>query len=174
MKILIYRRTHKGDPDQQGRFGINGCMGGVRGYGYDAVIGVGGTGDEPRAEGLSLKVNWVGRYPRKRPNPVDPRGPLVSFLRGNFRLMEDRGPLLSDISPLLAEAVYGRQRRFLFTSIRGKLAAEARRVITELLDTDRYPDGPTGRSRYAGRCGPRRCFPRQPVADFRTARCGGC
>jgi len=42
MRILIYKRTHTGDPDLKGRFGIHDCMGRVRDYDYDAVIGVGG------------------------------------------------------------------------------------------------------------------------------------
>ena len=46
LRILVYKRTHVGDPDVAGRFGINHCMGSVRGYHYDAVIGVGGMGRE--------------------------------------------------------------------------------------------------------------------------------
>lgn len=155
-KILIYKRTHKNDPDRHGRFGIQGCMGRVRGYPFDAVIGVGGISGWPQAEGIARKVNWVGRFPRKQPNPIDARGPLVTFRRGDFRVLEDRGPLLATMSGPLAAAVYGSRNRFLFRSIRGQLAIEARRVILELLDTHRSPDRP------AGSCGPggggaRRC-----------------
>jgi hypothetical protein len=39
MRILTYKRTHVGDPDQDGRFGIYDCMGRVRNYPFDAVIG---------------------------------------------------------------------------------------------------------------------------------------
>jgi hypothetical protein len=44
MRTLVYKRTHNGDPDAEGRFGIHDCMGQVRSYGYEAVIGVGGVG----------------------------------------------------------------------------------------------------------------------------------
>lgn len=158
-KILVYKRTHRNDPDTRGRFGIEGCMGRVRAFPFDAVIGVGGTSAWPQSEGIARKVNWVGRYPRKRPNPVDPRGPLVTFRRGDYRIMEDRGPLLATISGPLAAAVYGSRNRFLFRSIRGALAVEARRVISELLDTDRYPDAAFGSGRPRDPCGPRRCRP---------------
>ena len=159
-KILIYKRTHKNDPDRYGRFGIEGCMGRVRGYPFDAVIGVGGVSGWPKAEGIARKVNWVGRFPRKQPNPVDARGPLVTFRHGDYRVLEDRGPLLASMSGLLAAVVYGSRNRFLFRSIRGQLAVEARRVISELLDTDRYPDAlVASHDRGASYCGPRRCKP---------------
>lgn len=51
MRILIYKRTHVGDPDDSGRFGLYNCMGRVRGYDFDAVIGVGGIGNEEREAG---------------------------------------------------------------------------------------------------------------------------
>lgn len=164
-RILIYKRTHRGDPDHRGRFGVEGCMGRVRNFPFDAVIGVGGISGWPVAEGIARKVNWVGRMPRKRPNPVDKRGPLITFGRGDVRVLEDRGPLLSTMSAPLADAVYGSRNRFLFRSVRGALAAEAMRVISELLDTDRYPDeppvwgglpqtGPTVRRCRPGSCSP--------------------
>ena len=42
MRTLIYKRTHPGDPDEKGRFGICDCMGRVRAWDFEAVIGVGG------------------------------------------------------------------------------------------------------------------------------------
>lgn len=160
MKILIYKRTHKNDPDRFGRFGIEGCMGRVRAFSFDAVIGVGGISGLPQQQGIARKVNWVGRHPRKQPNPMDSRGPLVTFQRDDFRVMEERGPLLANMSGLLADAVYGSRNRFLFSTVRGKLAVEAKRVITELLDTDRYPDAPTpSRGTLVG-CGTRKCRPK--------------
>ena len=35
MRILTYKRTHTGDPDHLGRFGVNDCMGGVRNLRFD-------------------------------------------------------------------------------------------------------------------------------------------
>ena len=68
MRILIYKRTHTGDPDpERGIFGegpdddeVTDCMGKVRGYGFDAVIGVGGFGPEPQSQGNSLQVDLGG------------------------------------------------------------------------------------------------------------------
>jgi hypothetical protein len=42
MNTLVYKRTHTGDPDESGIFGIHDCMGQVRGWNFGAVIGVGG------------------------------------------------------------------------------------------------------------------------------------
>ena len=39
MRTLIYKRTHPGDPGPEGQFGIHGCMGQVRTWGFEAVVG---------------------------------------------------------------------------------------------------------------------------------------
>ena len=49
VRILIYKRTHNGDPDAKGCFGACDCMGSVRSRSFDAVIGVGGIGPEAQA-----------------------------------------------------------------------------------------------------------------------------
>lgn len=49
MRILAYKRTHTGDPDANGVFGVNDCMGRVRSLEFDAVIGVGGLVRSPAA-----------------------------------------------------------------------------------------------------------------------------
>ncbi len=62
MRVLVYKRTHNGDPDEQGRFGIEDCdcMGEVRSHEFDAVIGVGGIGAEAHASRIAGQVNWIG------------------------------------------------------------------------------------------------------------------
>ena len=35
MRTLIYKRTHPGDPDVDGLFGIHDCMGQVRAWSFD-------------------------------------------------------------------------------------------------------------------------------------------
>ena len=65
LKILIYKRTHLGDPDKYGCFGIRDWMAQVRGYDFEAVIGVGGTGSEPKYCKIDGKINWVGISPVK-------------------------------------------------------------------------------------------------------------
>jgi hypothetical protein len=111
MRTLVYKRTHNGDPDALGQFGIRDCMGSVRARDYDAVIGVGGTGDEPRSFGLAEKVNWIGIGPHKSPDSS--RGPLVTF--DHFLLFGNKGPALVELAPSLAAHIYGKNVRSLMT-----------------------------------------------------------
>ena len=78
MRILVYKRTHDADPDQDGYFGAYDCMGCVRNLQYDAVIGVGGVGPEAIANGISGKINWIGIGPHKS-FVQGKRGPEVTF-----------------------------------------------------------------------------------------------
>ena len=88
MRTFVYKRTHKGDPDGQGRFGIEDCMGRLRRCAFDAVIGVGGISVWSRDRGISRKVNWIGIGPSKKTLPSR-RGPLVTF--DHFELFEEKG-----------------------------------------------------------------------------------
>lgn len=65
-RTLVYKRTHNGDPDREGDFGAYDCMGQVRGYEFDAVIGIGGLGLEAEAWGIAGRVNWIGIGPQKK------------------------------------------------------------------------------------------------------------
>jgi len=103
MRILTYKRTHIGDPDATGRFGVYDCMGRVRDYAFDAVIGVGGIGIEPRTSGIDRRINWVGIYP-KREVTSSGRGQVVTFEW--FLLLEGQGPLLESLAPQLARRMY--------------------------------------------------------------------
>lgn len=85
MRTLIYKRTHPGDPDAEGRFGIHGCMGRVRNRDFEAVIGVGGIGAEPRSHEINGKVTWIGIGPHRRAGD-DARAPVITFDR--FLLFE--------------------------------------------------------------------------------------
>lgn len=73
MKILIYKRTHKGDPDEKGIFGIHDCMGRIRNWEYDAVIGIGGKTAWIVDEDIKYKINWVGIGPKR----IDADGSIV-------------------------------------------------------------------------------------------------
>ena len=59
MRVLVYKRTHEGDPDASGLFGCNDCMGKVRGRKYDAVIGVGGTGPKALERAARASDGWL-------------------------------------------------------------------------------------------------------------------
>src|ERR1019366_6118854 len=75
MNTLVYKRTHTGDPDIAGVFGIHDCMGRVRRWGFEAVIGVGGKSPDPGDEDIALKINWIGINPNK--TEFGDRGPRV-------------------------------------------------------------------------------------------------
>jgi len=138
MRILIYKRTHVGDPDTRRQFGNEGCMGRVRGFAFDAVIGVGGISGWPTQQGIAGRINWVGRRPRKSGNPVDSRGPLVSFSPKNFRLFEHQGPLLATEAPLLAKRVFGSRARFFFRSLTVAEQREAQQLLRKILDLRQF------------------------------------
>lgn len=134
MKILTYKRTHTGDPDSLGRFGINDCMGQVRNYDFDAVIGVGGIGNEAKCDNIDGKVNWIGLNPKKTKHS-NGRGLLVEFEK--FVLFESRGPLLNNIAPQLARRMYQGKVRYLIKGYSYEEQAEAESIIKWLLNE--YP-----------------------------------
>jgi hypothetical protein len=125
MRTLIYKRTHPGDPDRQGRFGIEDCMGQVRTWDFEAVIGVGGIGAEPRSHGLDGKVNWIGIGPHRIGSAR--RGPVLTFDR--FCLFESKGPSFAGLAPRLAARLYSRNVRV----VRDRLDDEERREVERIL-----------------------------------------
>jgi|ERR1022692_1151796 hypothetical protein len=110
MRTLVYKRTHNGDPDSLGQFGIHDCMGSVRARDYEAVIGVGGIGDEPRKHGIAAKINWIGVGPHKFGRADRP---LVTF--DHFLYFGEKGPPLNQYAPSLANHIYGRNVRTLMS-----------------------------------------------------------
>jgi hypothetical protein len=102
MATLIYKRTHNGDPDpDRGVFGYHDCMGRVRGWIYNAVIGVGGIGQEPIAEGIAGRLTWIGIGPHRT---GDLRKPTVTF--DHFWYKGPQGPMLESVAPALARRMY--------------------------------------------------------------------
>ena len=115
MRTLIYKRTHCGDPDpESGVFGNNDCMGTVRGWRYDAVIGIGGIGPEPKRQGIAGRLTWVGIGPHKVHEPNHPRSPRVTF--DHFLYLGERGPFLELAYPALASRMYEKHVRVLMHS----------------------------------------------------------
>ena len=126
MRILTYKRTHIGDPDPKGRFGINTCMGRVRDHKFDAVIGVGGVDSEPRSYGISEKINWVGIGPIRHAAPLK-RASEVTF--EHFVLLEDQGPKLEALAPNLARRLFKGGARLLLAGYSDLEFGEARGII---------------------------------------------
>lgn len=129
--VLVYKRTHPGDPDEFGCFGAQDCMGTVRSRDYDAVIGIGGISAEPVSYGIARKLNWVGIGPKKE-SMFWGRGPVVWF--DQFLLLEERGPLLSRVAPLLANHMYNTNRRHVMSA---KLSIRIQKEIEKILDLAR-------------------------------------
>lgn len=87
-------------------------MGRVRNLRYDAVIGIGGLGAEPRSFGIDGKLNWVGIGPRRGPSHTDGRrAAIIEF--DYFVLLEADGPSFRRIAPQLAQKMYGGPRYIL-------------------------------------------------------------
>ena len=126
MRILTYKRTHVGDPDQDGRFGIYDCMGRVRNYAFDAVIGIGGIGQEPKSFGIDRKINWVGINPKRRPS-ASSNGVEVTFEK--FLRLEEHGPLLETLAPSLARRMYERGARILLKNYTDLERREATAIL---------------------------------------------
>lgn len=157
MRTLIYKRTHNGDPDPDsgifGGSGDRGCMGQVRGYRYDAVIGVGGISSWPRREGIAGRLTWVGLGPRKT---GDPRCPLVVF--DHFAHWGRSGELIEDIAPRLFARIYPKNVRLIMSD---SLAdAELAEVMAILHRARNAP--PSGGRVKARRANRRPCLPRLP------------
>ena len=126
LRTLIYKRTHTGDPDRGGRFGIRGCMGRVRAWNYDAVIGVGGVGAEPTSHGIDGRVTWIGIGPKRKPGR-DARGPVVTF--DHFLLLDRRGPSFVDRAPCLARRIYRKNIRATMTLVSNEEREEVARLL---------------------------------------------
>ncbi|MBI4775405.1 MAG: hypothetical protein HY788_14750 [Deltaproteobacteria bacterium] len=126
MRILTYKRTHTGDPDSSGRFGINTCMGRIRDYRFDAVIGIGGIGVEPKRYGIAEKINWIGIGPVRHGTPSK-RASEVTFK--HFVLLDDQGPNLEALAPNLAKRFYKGGARLLLEDYSDIELAEALGII---------------------------------------------
>ena len=113
MRVLIYKRTHTGDPDANGVFGVHDCMGRVRALKYDVVIGVGGVGSEPRREGIANKITWI----RVTPNygEIYRRGPLVTFR--HFLLFDENGPEFGSWAKETAAQFYSNRVRYVIKDL---------------------------------------------------------
>ncbi len=142
MRILIYKRTHRGDPDAMGIFGINDCMGTVRDYHYDAVIGVGGIGDEPQAHSIAGKINWIGIGPRKV-RAAYGRGSLVTF--DHFEFYDTAGPDFRAVAPHLAARIYDNNIRIVLDALTPTEQSEAAAIVR------RASSAPSSRGRVGAR-----------------------
>ena len=140
MRTLVYKRTHSSDPDpSSGVFGNRDCMRGVRGWKFDAVIGIGGLGSQARRNRIDRKLTWVGVGPRKT---GDSRRPLVTF--DHFLYYGEDGPLFTKVAPILARHVYGGNVRLIMDGLSGPERVETSRILRLALKA------PASRARRGG------------------------
>lgn len=105
MNTLIFKRTHSGDPNTRGVFGVHDCMGQVRRWNFDAVIGVGGKRPWPDHKNIAYRINWIGINPtKKEASKRGWRGPYVTF--GRFVLYNETGPELKKVAPKLFKYMF--------------------------------------------------------------------
>src|SRR6476660_8376148 len=152
VRIFVYKRTHQGDPDGQGWFGNDDCMGRLRSCDFDAVIGIGGICDWAKTQGISRKLNWIGIGAKKQ--GTYKRGPLVAF--DHFVLFEENGIEFQVIAPALAShLLISNGPRFLFSDDFNRTEREEADRILKLAET-----APPSAKRYTWREGkdcPSRC-----------------
>ncbi|MDP2603065.1 MAG: hypothetical protein Q8S00_10790 [Deltaproteobacteria bacterium] len=152
MRTLIYKRTHTGDPDKKGRFGIHDCMRSVRTWGFEAVIGVGGISAEPESHGLARKVNWIGIGPHKRAEAGKP-GLIVTF--DHFLLFECDGPSFPELAPKLANRMYSKNVRKVMNSLDRGEVGEVGNILALAKDAPPSSAGGAGRVTTSKKCVPR-------------------
>ena len=110
VNTLIFKRTHKGDPDESGIFGCHNCMGKIRGWKFDSVIGIGGKKPWKEHKDIALKINWIGLEPEEV--GYYKSGPLVAFK--HFCLFEEKGQDLKTVAPQIFKYMFqDKNRRFI-------------------------------------------------------------
>ena len=130
MNTLIYKRTHRGDPDRSGTFGIPDCMGQVRHWDFDAVIGVGGKCPWHNHKDIAYRINWVGVNASKTDAPKRRwKGPLVTFER--FVLYDETGPNFKKLAPKVFKYMFEDRhvRVVMSRSLSGAMQKEISKIL---------------------------------------------
>ncbi len=135
MRILTYKRTHTGDPDNRGIFGINDCMGTIRNRNFDAVVGIGSKSPWHDSKEISGKVTWVGVGPFRIKSP-NHRGDLIAFEK--FVLLDGNGPEFEKLAPNLAVRFYQRKARSILNSYSNKEKEELEKLIIAILADNNF------------------------------------
>ena len=127
-RVLIYKRTHIGDPDSSGTFGCGDCMGRIRGYRYDAVIGIGVANPWIGHEGIAGRITWVGVGPQRVGVHEQSGAPVIRFTR--WRLSDANGKLLRNFAPKLAEYFFAKHRRYFFSDgLSDEIQADIKKIL---------------------------------------------
>lgn len=125
--VLIYKRTHKHDPRENGIFGIENCMKSVREWEFDAVIGIGGKRPWVKDKDIAKKINWIGVGSTKH-KVSSYIHKVITFEK--FYLLEEKGPLLEELAPKLSEYLYKSRCRFIkSTSLNSEMYQEVLKIL---------------------------------------------
>jgi hypothetical protein len=130
MRVLTYKRTHTGDPDNRGIFGINDCMGTIRNRKFDAVVGIGSKLPWEDSMEIAGKVTWIGVGPFRLKSPFH-RGDLVAFEK--FVLLDGDGPDFESLAPNLAKRFYSGNARSIINSYSKVEKVEIESLITRVI-----------------------------------------
>lgn len=133
MRILTYKRTHSGDPDDRGVFGSSDCMGSVRNRAFDAVVGIGSKHPWTNDKAIAGKVTWIGVGPIR--TPAEGRGDEVSFEK--FLLLDGDGPDFEGEAPALAKRFYEGNARSISRSYSKEEKQELQTLLAKLLSDPR-------------------------------------
>ena len=136
MPVMVYKRTHNGDPDQSGSFGSSDCMGPVRNWSFEAVIGVGGIGRKAQAKAVAGKVNWIGIGPHKTFRP-DLQRPVLVF--EHFLDFGTEGPDFRLTAPRLADRMYSKNVRVLTKGFSEQEYSEVLEILSLAQDAPPSP-----------------------------------
>jgi len=135
-KTLVYKRTHRGDPNAEGIFGIHDCMGKVRNWDFNAVIGVGGKSPDAGSKGIAHKINWIGkgaiRY--KYTSQSDPSEKLYDIIKFDFFcLYDERGKSLKRKAPNLYEYMFENKhvRAVLSQNLSSEIQGEIAKILND-------------------------------------------
>jgi hypothetical protein len=163
MATLVYKMTHKGDPDSDlGCWGVGDCMGQVRGFTFDAVIGFGGRSWWTNQTSRAGEIVWIGIGPQRTPVRRK-RGPEVRF--AHFRYFEEGELTLGEIAPKLDKAMHKRRFR-----LHGFSQAEQREIERILkLANNAGPSASLSKQTAQGQSNGKEC--RQKVCRRRKPRC---
>jgi len=159
MRILIYKRTHKHDPSPAGIFGNQDCMGQVRNWNYDAVIGIGGKAPWKGHEDIRYKINWIGFGPQK----VESSGRAPAIVFSNFALFEEKGQDIETTYPHLFKHMFESRKRFdMSLNLPENVYKEVMAILDIVMD---YPASPMCDINYVDS---------NTRNNSITNKCGGC
>jgi hypothetical protein len=136
---FVYKRTHNDDPGDGGCFGIFCCMGKMRSWPFEAVIGVGATGKEAETEGIAGKVNWIG-IGRKPIGMARDGHPIWAFKQFK-QFSKEEAPDFRHVAPILAKRLYDARYppRFVMDKINDDERREISKVLRMARDADPSP-----------------------------------